>query len=183
MRGNTILRWLETMDAISMSIETISHNNQLYPLLQSQGFAAQYAWPFAKKICTGQGLDIGCNRPEWAFPGAQMIDLNFDDNYDAYNLPDNRFDYIFSSHCLEHLPDWVKALDHWTTRLKSGGVMFLYLPHYDQTYWRPWDNRKHLSVLTAEYLQDYYQSRDYKKIFVTPGHDLNHSFYAIAEKS
>jgi hypothetical protein len=61
--------------------------------------------------------------------------------------------------------------------------MFLYLPHYDQTYWRPWTNRKHLSVLTAEYLQDYYQSRNYKKIFVTPGYDLNHSFYAIAEVS
>ena len=170
------------MDVTSMSIDTITHNDQSYPRFQSEGFAAQYAWPFAKKLCIGQGLDIGCNRAEWAFPGAQMIDLKIDDDYDAYNLPDHSVDYIFSSHCLEHLTDWVKALDHWTTRLRSGGVMFLYLPHYDQTYWRPWHNRKHLSVLQSEYLAEYYKSRGYRKIFVTPGHDLNHSFYAVAEK-
>lgn len=166
-----------------MSIDTIIHNNHIYPSFQSQGFAAQFAWPFAKLLCKGQGLDIGCNRLEWALPGARMIDLTQNDGYDAYNLPDQIFDYVFSSHCLEHLTDWVKALDHWSTRLRAGGVMFLYLPHFNQTYWRPWYNRKHLSVLQPEYLMDYYKSRGYEKIFVTPGHDLNHSFYAVAEKS
>ena len=111
-----------------------------------------------------------------------MIDPNIDPATDAYNLPDQLVDYIFSSHCLEHLADWVGALDHWHTRLRPGGVMFLYLPHYAQTYWRPWHNRKHVSVMQAQHLQDYFQSRNYKKIMVTQGYDLNHSFYAIAEK-
>ena len=165
-----------------MSIDIITHDDQNYPKLQSEGFAAQYAFPFASTICRGRGLDIGCNRKEWAFPGAIMIDPNIDPDTDAYCLPEEKFDYIFSSHCLEHLPDWAGALDHWGTRLTESGVMFLYLPHYDQTYWRPWNNRKHLSVLSSNMLKDYFISRNYKNVFVTPGHDLNHSFYAIAEK-
>ena len=165
-----------------MSIDTIQHQGKEYPRLQSEGFAAQFAWPFAKKMCQGHGLDIGCNRPEWAFPGAVMIDPNIDPKTNAYDLPTEFYDYIFSSHCLEHLPDWVGALDHWGTRLKEGGVIFLYLPHYDQTYWRPWNNRKHINVMQADHLQAYFESRNFNKIMVTPGYDLNHSFYAIAEK-
>jgi SAM-dependent methyltransferase len=165
-----------------MTIETIQHQGREYPRFQSEGFAAQFAWPFAQRLCRGRGLDIGCNRPEWALPGAIMIDPNIDVNTDAYDLPNDVFDYIFSSHCLEHLPDWVRALDHWGTRLRKGGVLFLYLPHYSQTYWRPWNNRKHVSVLDPQHLEDYLESRGYNKIFVTPGHDLNHSFYAVAEK-
>jgi len=165
-----------------MSIDTIQHQGKEYPRLQSEGFAAQFAWPFAKKMCRGHGLDIGCNRPDWAFPGAVMIDPNIDPKTNAYDLPSELYDYIFSSHCLEHLPDWVGALDHWLTRLRVGGVIFLYLPHYDQTYWRPWYNRKHINVMQADHLQAYFESRNLNKIMITPGHDLNHSFYAIAEK-
>ena len=40
------------------------------------------------------------------FPGSTPIDLDFDDPYHADNLPDGEVDYIFSSHCLEHVPDW-----------------------------------------------------------------------------
>lgn len=98
-------------------MNTIKYDGVEYPDLQTKGFAAQYAFPFANQIITGEGFDIGCNRKEWAYPGAQMIDLVFNDEYDAYNLPNKKVDYIFSSHCLEHLNDWVGALDHWTTRL------------------------------------------------------------------
>ncbi len=166
-----------------MSIETITHQGHVYPKFQSEGFAAQFARPFAAKLCQGRGLDIGCNRPGWALPGSIMIDPLIDPNSNAYQLPDELFDYIFSSHCLEHLPDWVAALDHWGTRLRPGGVLFLYLPHYDQTYWRPWNNRRHVSVLDHKHINDYLVDKNYKNIFVTPGYDLNHSFYAVAEKN
>jgi SAM-dependent methyltransferase len=129
----------------------------------------------------GEGLDIGCNRPEWAFPGAILIDPILSGEWHAYNLPDKQYDYIFSSHCLEHLEDWVGALDYWKTRLKRGGTIFLYLPHYSQTYWRPWNNRKHVSIINSEFLRDYFVSRQYTNIFVTEGYDLNHSFYGVAE--
>jgi len=161
-------------------MKTIEHENKTYPLLQTEGFAAQYAFPFAKKMLFGEGLDIGCGKKEWKYPGAKAIDLAFEDDWDAYNLPEKEYDYIFSSHCLEHLTDWVGALDYWKTRLKNGGIMFLYLPHYSQTYWRPWNNRKHLSILQPEYLNDYFENRGYKNI-ITTGYDLNNAFYAVAE--
>jgi SAM-dependent methyltransferase len=175
-------------------METIEFNGKEYPKLQSEGFASQYCFPFAEKMCKGIGFDIGYSLPEWKFPGSIGIDdgrvipqrmqnVDFKSDYSAMNLPDEIVDYIFSSHCLEHLPDWVGVLDYWTSKLRSGGVMFLYLPNADyQEYWRPMHNRKHLNWLTPNMLESYYLSRGFKNIFVTQGYDLNGSFYAVAEK-
>ncbi len=163
-------------------IETITFNANTYPKLQSAGFAAKFAFPFAKEICKGVGYDIGCNNLGWCLPGAIPIDPALPNCInDAYNLPTQEVDYIFSSHCLEHLKDWVGAIDYWKTKLKDGGVLFLYLPHSLQTYWRPWNNRKHIHSLEAATIQQYLYDRKWKNIFVT-GFDLNSSFYVIAEK-
>lgn len=165
-----------------MPIETISYKNKKFPKLQSEGFCTQYAMPFAKKFCIGEGYDIGCNRSEWALPGSTPIDLVFPDEWDAFNLPDKQVDYIYSSHCLEHIGDWIGALDYWHSKLKIGGVLFLYLPHYEQTYWRPWNNKKHVHIITSEIITDYMKDREYVNIFNSE-RDLNHSFMVVGEKS
>ena len=162
-------------------MKTIEFNDKKYPAFQAEGNASQFAMPFAKHFCVGEGVDIGCNRLEWAFPGAHAIDLNFNDGNDAYNFKYDNLDYVFSSHCLEHLPDWVAALDYWHTKLKDGGTLFLYLPHYHQEYWRPWNNRKHVHIFTPVILFDYLTSRGYKNIFISE-RDLNDSFMVVAEK-
>jgi SAM-dependent methyltransferase len=162
-------------------IKTVTHDGKIYPEFQTNGNAARFAMPFAKELLQGNGLDIGCNRKDWAFPGAKMIDLEIDDEWDAFNLPNEKYDYIFSSHCLEHINDWVGALDYWGEHLKAGGVMFLYLPHYSQTYWRPWNNRKHVNILTPEFIKDYFEARNYNNILVS-GPDLYNAFYGVACK-
>ena len=48
-------------------MKLLEYNDKMYPKLQEEGFAAQYAFPFAKKFCTGYGYDIGCGKEEWAF--------------------------------------------------------------------------------------------------------------------
>jgi SAM-dependent methyltransferase len=163
-------------------MKTIQYKNKIYPKFQDEGNASQFAIPFAKHFCVGVGYDIGCNRLDWAYPGAQPIDLLFDDEWEAYNLPEAKVDYVYSSHCLEHLPDWVKALDYWTSKLKDGGTLFLYLPHYKQEYWRPWNNRKHIHIFTPEILKDYLYDKGYTNIFVSD-RDLNDSFMVAAEFS
>ena len=162
-------------------MEILQYKNKNYPLFQSQGNASQFAIPYAKKFCKGTGVDIGCNRLEWKFPDAYGIDLNFNDGNDAYNFSYDNLDYVYSSHCLEHLPDWISAIEYWTSKLKVGGVLFLYLPHYDQEYWRPWNNRKHLHIFTPEIMKDCLTHFGYKNIFVS-GKDLNDSFMIVGEK-
>ena len=162
-------------------MEVVEHAGKIYPKFQTNGNAARFAMPFAKEVLSGKGLDIGCNRAEWAYPGAKMIDLEIDDEWHAFNLPDEEYDYIFSSHCLEHIPDWVGALNYWSEHLKPDGVMFLYLPHYSQTYWRPWSNRKHVNILTPEFIHDYFEDRGYHNILVS-GADLYNAFYGVACK-
>lgn len=162
-------------------IETINFENTEYPIFQSQGFASQFAFPYAKNVCKGKGYDIGCMKKEWALPGSVPIDLSFDDDYSALNLPEKNVDYIFSSHCLEHILDWVSVLDYWTSVIKEGGVIFLYLPDYSQKYWRPWNNRKHYNILSSEIVQDYFKHKKFNKVFGS-GVDLNNSFMVMAEK-
>lgn len=168
-----------------MAIEVIKFKDKEFPILQSQGFAAQYAFPFAKKICKGNGYDIGYCKEEWMFPGAMGIDPAINPEYHATNLPALNVDYIFSSHCLEHTPNWVEVLEYWHSKLQYKGVLFLYLPHCDyQKYWAPWHNRKHIHHLTPALLKEYFQYNDHlwTNVTVTEGYDLNGSFYVIAEK-
>ena len=180
-------------------VETIYFKGETYPKFQAEGFAAKFAFPFAKEICKGVGYDIGCNRLEWALPGARPIDLIFGNkiitlnegreifdhkNYHALNLPgsqEENVDYIFSSHCLEHLDNWVIALDYWYSKLKIDGILFLYLPDHSQIYWRPLHNRKHIHSFTREIIYSYFYDKGLKNIFIS-GIDLNNSFMIFGEK-
>lgn len=160
-------------------METITFKEKFYPKFQSEGNASQFAIPYAKHFCKGEGVDIGCMKPEWAFPGAYLVDPVLND-YDALNFPYEDLDYIFSSHCLEHLYDWVDVLNYWTSKLKPGGVLFLYLPDYSQEYWRPWNNKKHKNIFTPNIISDYMDNR-YKNIFKSSV-DLNNAFMVVGEK-
>lgn len=162
-------------------IKEIPFKEKSYPAFQAQGFAAKFAFAYAKEVCTGIGFDIGANREEWKFPDAIAIDPAIDNRFDAMNLPDQLVDFIFSSHCLEHIPNWVSVLDYWTTRLKKEGVLFLYLPAYTQEYWRPWNNKKHVNIFTPQIVADYLRSNGYQKVYVS-GIDLNDSFMVMGEK-
>lgn len=171
-------------------MELIEFNGKKYPKFQASGFAARFAWPYALGVLLERGykhgFDIGCGRKEWALHGSIPIDVNFHDGFDAFrlpteDLPNRQADYIFSSHCLEHLDRWVDVLDYWTQTLRPGGVLFLYLPHYDQEYWRPWNNRKHKNIFTPEIIEDYLKHAGYINIFKS-GVDLNSSFMIYAER-
>ncbi len=163
-------------------MQVVKYKDKVYPHFQTVGNASQFAIPYAKHFCKGIGYDIGCMKPEWAFPNATPIDLDFDDPWHADNLPEDQVDYIFSSHCLEHVPDWIETLLYWTKKIKSGGTLFLYLPHYDQEYWRPWNNRKHKHVFLPDMLFDFMKDVGYNDIFVSQ-RDLNHSFIIVGEKA
>lgn len=163
-------------------IDVINFKGKDYPLFQASGFAARFAFPFAHEVCKGIGFDIGCNRIEWSLKGSIPIDITIKDEWDAMKLPDMFVDYIFSSHCLEHLPNWIEALDYWAKHLKEKATLFLYLPHRSQEYWLPMNNRKHIHFFDEEIMKQYfYNSNLFTNVFIS-GPDLNNSFYVIAER-
>ena len=167
-------------------MELIEFNGKHYPAFQSKGFAARWTFPFANEILSGRGYDIGPSKLEWKLPDSDNrtvipIDLVFEDDFEAMNLPIGKVDFIFSSHCLEHLPNYVDAIDYWVDNLKSGGMLFLYLPHYTQEYWLPFNNRKHIHSFNGRELEKMLIARGLNNIFLS-GVDLNNSFTLIAQK-
>jgi SAM-dependent methyltransferase len=164
-------------------VNTIEFKGSKYPAFQATGFASRFAFPFAQEVCKGTGFDIGYSKEEWKFPGAIGVEPCIDDRYNALRVPEvnGRIDYIFSSHCLEHIPNWVEVLDYWYDILDYEGVLFLYLPDFSQQYWRPWHNRKHVNCFTPEIIHAYMADKGYKNIFCS-GIDLNNSFIIFGEK-
>lgn len=161
-------------------LEIIKFQGDSYPILQTEGNMTQYARPFAKQFCKGEGYDIGYSREEWKlYPDSIGIDTFT--LFNASNLPTKEVDYIYSSHCLEHVDDWVRTIRYWISKLKVGGVLFLYLPHEDQKYWRPWNNIKHKHILQAKYIKECMESYGMENIFYSE-RDLNHSFMVVGEK-
>ena len=126
------------------------YKGRLYPDYLKTGNASQHIAATAAHFCQGVGLDVGANK--WALPGATPIDSLT--GGDAMALPAGEFDYVFSSHCLEHIPDTREALIHWKSRIKRGGVLFLYLPHPDMRYWSPANCRKHLHTFHPQDVAD-----------------------------
>lgn len=163
-------------------IDLIEYKGKSYPTFQTNGFSARFAFPYALEVCKGNGVDVGCGKKEWCLPGARAVDLSFRDEYEARELPQLHYDYIFSSHLLEHLRDWVDIVEYWTECLKPGGVLFLYLPDYSQEYWRPWNNKKHKVVIEPNVIKDLMEHLGYVNIFMS-GVDLNNSFMIFGEKN
>lgn len=153
------------------------YKNKLYPEYIKHGNANAYIEPFAKKFCKGKGLDIG-GFFDWTFPGAKPINITNDDQWDAYKLPNKKYDYIFSSHTLEHLRNPVKALEYWKKHLKEEGVLFLYLPHPDMEYWLPQNDRRHLHVFYPKDIQKLLEDLSFKYV-IHSKRDLYWSFAVV----
>ncbi|MGA1791369.1 MAG: methyltransferase domain-containing protein [bacterium] len=61
-------------------------------------------------------------------------------------IPSESYDFVLSSHTLEHIANPLRALYEWMRILKNDGIMVLILPHKDGTFdhLRPVTNLEHL---------------------------------------
>lgn len=61
-------------------------------------------------------------------------------------IPDSKYDFVLSSHCLEHVANPLKALNEWLRVIKNGGVILIVLPnkHYTFDHNRPVTSMAHL---------------------------------------
>jgi len=114
---------------------------------------------FALTYFAGNGIDIGSGNDALGnycefFP--RMINcLSWDRaDGDAQELPDvekDSFDFVHSSHCLEHLLDPWRAIDRWLEVLKPGGHLVCIVPDedlYEQGVWPSQFNSDHKCTFT-----------------------------------
>jgi hypothetical protein len=107
---------------------------------------------FFDKYCQGEGLDIGCGADPIVDGCSGWDMVNGDAQYLA-SIPDESFDFVYSSHCLEHMVDVRVALANWFRVIRPGGYLLLYIPHRDlyekrrrlPSQWNP--DHKHFFLL------------------------------------
>ncbi|MBV1916148.1 MAG: class I SAM-dependent methyltransferase [Pseudomonadales bacterium] len=61
-------------------------------------------------------------------------------------IEDSSYDFILSSHCIEHIANPIKALEEWIRVLKQDGLLVLVVPHKEGTFdhQRPVTSFEHL---------------------------------------
>lgn len=120
---------------------------------------------FALRYFVGEGIDIGCGSDpigvyRQCFPQITKC-VAWDQLFghgDAQlmeGVPDNRFDWVTSAHCLEHVRDPREALHNWVRICKPGGYLVLTFPDedlYEQGVFPSTFNPDHKTTLTIHKL-------------------------------
>jgi hypothetical protein len=161
------------------------YKGKFYPDYLTVGGACHAIFREALKYCQGNGLDVGAGL--WPLPGAVPVDIwrgpgaakNIDE------IPAGSQDFVFSSHCLEHNSDWQEKLRGWISKLKSHGVVFLYLPHPDCGIWEvgsPFVGCDHKWTPTPEVVRTALEQNHCKVVASDDGPDAMHSFWLCALK-
>lgn len=83
-----------------------------------------------RSVLTGKGIDIGCG-PDPVSPDARGFDMEDGDANEITKYVSEQFDYVYASHCLEHMHDPAKALLEWWKLVKVGGHIFFLVPDED----------------------------------------------------
>jgi SAM-dependent methyltransferase len=114
---------------------------------------------FATRYFVGHGLDIGGGKDSLAlfvelFPMIKGV-VNYDrpqgDAQLLSNINDAAFDFVYSSHCLEHMRDPYESLSNWIRVVRPGGHLIVTVPDedlYEQGVWPSTFNPDHKSTFT-----------------------------------
>ena len=85
-----------------------------------------------EKYLRGSGIDVGCGADpltivEGSVRGWDMMD---GDAQFLAGVPEANLDFVYSSHCLEHLLSVITALENWLRVLKPKGFLYVVVPDY-----------------------------------------------------
>lgn len=114
---------------------------------------------YASRYLIGNGIDVGSGDDPLSsykhmYPNlASCIgwDVNMGDAQHMASCQDDSFDFVHSSHCLEHLHDPVVGLGNWIRICKPNGHLVLTFPDedlYEQGLWPSTKNHDHKHTFT-----------------------------------
>ena len=80
----------------------------------------------------GDGIDIGCGDDSLIIPSGTVRPWDRQDGDAQYlaSVPDATFDFVYSSHCLEHMVEVPVSIANWRRVLKPGGFLYVVVPDY-----------------------------------------------------
>jgi SAM-dependent methyltransferase len=126
----TANRMAEASAAFGMALELDPSLRSERRLETFKARARRQRQGFFQMFCQGRGLDIG-----W---GGDLLasncigwDLEDGDSEKLKGVEDASFDFVYSSHNLEHMVNVDNALTNWWRVVKPGGHLILYVPHRD----------------------------------------------------
>jgi predicted SAM-dependent methyltransferase len=120
-----------------------------------------YNGNFHNRYLSGHGIDIG-GKPDpfsqyiGVFPLVKSVkiwDLEDGDAQEMATCKDDSFDFVVSSHCLEHMVDVYEALKNWIRITKSGGYIIITVPDedmYEQAQWPSCYNGDHKHTFSIQ---------------------------------
>jgi SAM-dependent methyltransferase len=103
-----------------------------------------------RSVLRGEGIDIGCGTDP-VLPEVVPFDLAQGDANEILRHVDRTFDFVYASHCLEHMRDPRDAIAQWWALVRPGGVLFVIVPDedlYEQGFWPSRFNRDHKWTFT-----------------------------------
>jgi SAM-dependent methyltransferase len=114
---------------------------------------------FSNRYFVGAGIDVGGGADclglySELFPQIKNViayDQNLGDGQLLSNVPDEEFDFVYSSHCLEHLRDPREALENWIRVTRPSGYLVISIPDedlYEQGNWPSIFNNDHKMTFT-----------------------------------
>ena len=71
---------------------------------------------------------------KWQASGFKPANVDVVANGDNLPFKDNSLDYVLSSHVIEHFFDPIKAIHEWLRVIRSGGYIFIIVPHKERTF-------------------------------------------------
>ena len=84
------------------------------------------------KYCQGHGIDIGGAADPLKIPG-RTIDLWDKEQGDAEEMLDvqeNKYDFVYASHIIEHLDKPIDAIGRWIEICRERGFIFIVFPDF-----------------------------------------------------
>lgn len=161
------------------------YKGSFYPDYLTVGGASHAIFHVALRYCRGKGVDIGAGY--WPFPKATPVDCERGPglSHSISEFRDGSLDFVFSSHCLEHFRHWEHVLTEWTAKLRSGGIVFLYLPHRECAIWRPGSpfiGDGHKWIPTPTRVKAALKELGLELIDFDDGPDSMYSFFVCAKK-